>query len=312
MIATEQTYENMMIYLDGSTFVECRFIRCTLSYSGLLPVHLERNAFDNCNYAFTGPAAATMAFLTGLYHGGGPVGEQAVEQIFEDVRTGKVGDIAPFDSVGPATGEHIMLSKQGDIPCYDLRDHPEIAAILGQISALWAAIEFELCSLFCWAIGCTPVHGAAAYWELATNKARRDMIRGLLQYLHTDDERKSVTEILSQVGTVGGIRNKYAHQPWLRRGNAVYLMNNIGGTFPHGNINKVTVKILAEDAQKIETCWRQLQATVTILTKARPLYIHYDFLPPALRKKFRLPPAYRMIGDAPRNQATSSSESSEE
>ena len=70
MIATNQTFNEVTISLDGGSFYSCTFNRCRLQASGLLPVTLEAGSFNNCNWELTGPAANTLGFLAGLYKSG--------------------------------------------------------------------------------------------------------------------------------------------------------------------------------------------------------------------------------------------------
>ena len=61
-----------------------RFTRCRLRFSGMLPVELGGNRFDQCEWDFVGPARDTLAFLQTLYHDQG--GVELVEKLFGVVR----------------------------------------------------------------------------------------------------------------------------------------------------------------------------------------------------------------------------------
>src|SRR5215467_11516087 len=67
MIARDQTFEDITVCLDGSSFYGCTFRRCKLQLSALLPNFLVGCNFDNCTWEFGGPAANTVAFMTALY-----------------------------------------------------------------------------------------------------------------------------------------------------------------------------------------------------------------------------------------------------
>ena len=56
MFARKQKFENVTIFLDGSSFIECNFENCTLIYSGLLPAALNTSSFNNCRWEFSGAA----------------------------------------------------------------------------------------------------------------------------------------------------------------------------------------------------------------------------------------------------------------
>jgi hypothetical protein len=85
MIANSQAFRDIQICLDGGTFTNCTFERCTLIYSGAIPVQLNGNDFHNCKWRFAGAAANTVSFMRALY-GAGAKG--LIEQMFESIRKG--------------------------------------------------------------------------------------------------------------------------------------------------------------------------------------------------------------------------------
>ena len=70
MFARKQKFENVTIFLDGSSFIECTFENCNLIYSGLLPAALNTNSFNNCRWEFSGAAQNTVGFMADLYRAG--------------------------------------------------------------------------------------------------------------------------------------------------------------------------------------------------------------------------------------------------
>ena len=70
MIAKDQTFSGMTICLDGGTFMNCRFERCTIVISGQLPIVLENPRFLDCQWSFIGPASNTVAFMSAMYRAG--------------------------------------------------------------------------------------------------------------------------------------------------------------------------------------------------------------------------------------------------
>jgi hypothetical protein len=80
------TYENVTVKLDNSEFIGCRFLNCTLEYSGIGPVSLQGCSFNNVNWVFTGPAQNTLIFMRGIYHEAGEGGKQLIEKTFENIR----------------------------------------------------------------------------------------------------------------------------------------------------------------------------------------------------------------------------------
>ena len=70
MIAKDQTFAGMTICLDGGTFMNCRFERCTIVISGQLPIVLENPRFLDCQWSFIGPASTTVSFMAAMYRAG--------------------------------------------------------------------------------------------------------------------------------------------------------------------------------------------------------------------------------------------------
>ena len=82
--AHDATFADTVIDLDGSSYTGCSFERCRIRYGGGDLKVLSVNRFNHCNFEFVGPAQNTLAFLKGLYHGGG---KDLVETILTDIRT---------------------------------------------------------------------------------------------------------------------------------------------------------------------------------------------------------------------------------
>jgi hypothetical protein len=70
VIARDQTFSGMTICLDGGTYVNCRFERCTIVISGVLPIALENPRFVDCQWSFIGPASTTVAFMAAMHRAG--------------------------------------------------------------------------------------------------------------------------------------------------------------------------------------------------------------------------------------------------
>jgi hypothetical protein len=83
MIADSQAFRDLQICLDGGTFTNCTFERCTLIYSGVMPVELNGNDFHNCKWKVAGAAANTVGFIAALYRSGG---KDLIEHMFESIR----------------------------------------------------------------------------------------------------------------------------------------------------------------------------------------------------------------------------------
>jgi hypothetical protein len=87
MIANGQTFKKTVIFLDGSSFINCTFDDCELIYSGLMPVSLNGNTMKDCRWQFTGPAQNSMGFLTMLYASGA---RDLIEATFTAIRNGSI------------------------------------------------------------------------------------------------------------------------------------------------------------------------------------------------------------------------------
>jgi hypothetical protein len=70
VIAKDQTFTGMTICLDGGTYSNCRFERCTIVISGVLPVVLDNPRFVDCQWSFIGPASTTVSFMAAMYRAG--------------------------------------------------------------------------------------------------------------------------------------------------------------------------------------------------------------------------------------------------
>jgi hypothetical protein len=95
MIAQNQTFNDITVYIDGGTYTGCTFTRCILVVSGILPAQIAGNKFIECKWEFAGPAANTMVFLTSLYAGGA---SDFVEKIFDAIRK-NTGGLKPGDRI---------------------------------------------------------------------------------------------------------------------------------------------------------------------------------------------------------------------
>ena len=85
MVAIGQTFTGIRIVMDGGTFVDCVFEKCTLHFSATLPVTMERVRWIDSRWEFGGPAAHTLEFLKSLYVGGG---KEVVEATLNAILSG--------------------------------------------------------------------------------------------------------------------------------------------------------------------------------------------------------------------------------
>lgn len=85
MVHREQEFTNLNVSLDGGTYVRCRFSKCNLLFSGLLPATFDDCEFKDCVWDFAGPAANTLAFMRMLYQAGGEIRRQ-MDEVIDKVR----------------------------------------------------------------------------------------------------------------------------------------------------------------------------------------------------------------------------------
>jgi hypothetical protein len=80
----DREFRGETIQLNGNGFVKCRFMKCTLIYTGVGAVELTGCSFGGCEFRLEGPAADTAAFMKALYRipGGG---RELVLSVFKDV-----------------------------------------------------------------------------------------------------------------------------------------------------------------------------------------------------------------------------------
>ena len=83
-----QTFSEETVTLDCNEFIKCKFVNCVLEYQGFGTVGLEGCEFEDVNWTFTGPAANTIKFMTGLYTGAGEGGRKLIEGTFVNIKKG--------------------------------------------------------------------------------------------------------------------------------------------------------------------------------------------------------------------------------
>ena len=72
------------VNLDGCVFINCHFENCTLVYNGGKAPSLINSSFEKIGFKFSGAAAETLNFITGLYHGGF---KTIIEETINNIRT---------------------------------------------------------------------------------------------------------------------------------------------------------------------------------------------------------------------------------
>jgi hypothetical protein len=83
MIAKNQTFADVTVHLDGSSFYDCTFERCTIVFSSLIPTTLHNPRFVDCRWQAIGPAQLTIEFMSSLYRVGA---KDLIEGTFKNIR----------------------------------------------------------------------------------------------------------------------------------------------------------------------------------------------------------------------------------
>lgn len=82
---SNRNFFSKSVALDGSSFHDCVFSKCTMIYSGGEIPALSGCRFDDCAWQFGGEAANTIGFLSGMYQGGF---DRLIEATFHEIRRG--------------------------------------------------------------------------------------------------------------------------------------------------------------------------------------------------------------------------------
>jgi hypothetical protein len=82
----DQEFVNQQIRLDFNRFIRCRFINCSMIFSGFGGFGIEQCELVEASWTLADAARTTVQMLTGIYHGAGETGPDLVEQIFDSIR----------------------------------------------------------------------------------------------------------------------------------------------------------------------------------------------------------------------------------
>jgi len=82
-----QTFTDEPVEIDGNSFFNCKFIRCTLVYSGGGSTSFDTCVFDDPKLSFLGPAGNTLAFMESLMK---TPFRTMIEKTFENMRAASV------------------------------------------------------------------------------------------------------------------------------------------------------------------------------------------------------------------------------
>jgi hypothetical protein len=77
-------FSRTRVNIDSQRFEDCVFDNCAIVFSATGPYQLSGCTFNDCSFAFQGPAAATVQFMTDLYK----LAPQMIERTFDTIRLG--------------------------------------------------------------------------------------------------------------------------------------------------------------------------------------------------------------------------------
>ena len=120
------------------------------------------------------------------------------------------------------------------VQLYDLSGHPEYAACVGEIVAVWSKIELRLSVLFSFLLRAPPWTAWAAWFSLFNSKSRQDMIRSLVAGLEAElPEKASLIRMIDRVAKAPTARQGYAQQtvaPRRRQSLSIgFALHTVGG-----------------------------------------------------------------------------------
>ena len=84
-----QTYgPGTTVDLDGNVFTKCVFERCRMRFAGGPVPTFADCRLNGVVWAFTGPAANAMTFLSALYNHFGEPGRRDAEEMIKNIKSG--------------------------------------------------------------------------------------------------------------------------------------------------------------------------------------------------------------------------------
>lgn len=87
----DEVFVQEEVELGGNKFLSCTFEDCRLIYDGSPGVRIQDCTFEGTRLELVGEAGNTLSFLQNIFHGFGEDGRLVVENFFEQIRDGKIG-----------------------------------------------------------------------------------------------------------------------------------------------------------------------------------------------------------------------------
>ncbi len=97
----DETFVNQPVHLAEDHYVGCTFNACRLVYDGSAGVRIQDCNFEETRLELTEEAGNTLSFLQNIYHGFGEDGKRVVENLFDQIREGRIGTVGYDESDMP-------------------------------------------------------------------------------------------------------------------------------------------------------------------------------------------------------------------
>lgn len=110
------------------------------------------------------------------------------------------------------------------------------------------------------------------------------MVRALIPLLHSDEEKKAVTHILSILDEAASIRNRFCHAKWVLKGGKVYIETRADQHYIRPQFQRIKLKELKEKAETVCDSNARIGGCVEKLSQQRPIRALGDAVPPSLRR----------------------------
>ena len=86
---TDTVFRSESVALDGNRFERCQFFDCQLRFSGqALPVLVECDVREGCEFILAGAARTTFQFLSLLLYRSGEGGRETVDRLTQQLYAG--------------------------------------------------------------------------------------------------------------------------------------------------------------------------------------------------------------------------------
>lgn len=163
-------------------------------------------------------------------------------------------------------------------PLYDLSEHPKHAQAIGEITAAFNLIEYQLSSMFAFIMRAPPWHSRTAYYAIINANARIDVMKSLIAKLRlSKKEKEKVIALLGEAKLVSKKRNLYVHALWFcPKGTNINprILTEFNDPIETSQSQPTTVKTLNEVKDQVQSFAIKLSKFVKYFSENHPLTIH--------------------------------------